>query len=375
MRRLGAGSTTIALVRSPIFAYRQCDELTRLSIAEAKAKNHSFVENGTFTFYVWPIGCTLHVQNITAEVLGNNQMVRTTSNVTEIDRTKLFTRLAPTNPLERSWEDLIETIWFAEFDTGDSADSSKGESIPVDWLENLFLPLLNGTSLPYSGAKMPSIGDRFAAMESTLERLSALAYGLVIQSFRSQAHDGLPDVATSWAAVNGTVSGQQAVVRGKFTINGPQVVIGSVCVMVLLFAVLFAVIARGQDKEEMRSDVVRDGGVIDLISLAKGSAVPRILAGGSLLSTSAEHRREVAEQTLVTYVPVYSSILRPDVSLACRFGNDRLDTLEHIRNGSEISRSADVGGRLGFIVHDTNFDFSKSPNNPLSQRQLSTQCC
>lgn len=237
-------------------------------------------------------------------------MARTTMNVSEIDRTNLFARPAPTIPLERSWENLIEAIYTAEVDTGDSADSTQGEVLPIQWLENFFLPLLNGTSLPGAGQKTPTIGERFAAMESTLERLSALAYGLIIQSFRSQAHDGTPQVAATWAAVNGTVLGQQAVVRGKFTINGPQVVIGSVCVTILLLAVLFAVIARTQDSEEMHSDVVRDGGVIDLISLAKGSAVPSILAGGSLSSTSAKHRREVAERTLVSCVPDYASVSR-----------------------------------------------------------------
>lgn len=195
-------------------------------------QNHSFRENGTFTLFAWPIGCSLRVQNITADVLGNNQLVRTVTNVTQTDPTKLFTRPEATDPLERSWEQLIEAIYFSEYSSGRSADSSGGEFLALHWLENIFLPILNDTTLPGGGEHAPSVGDRLSLMSETLERLSALAYGLIIQSFRSQAHDGIPQVAADWAPVSRYVSGQQVVVRGKFTINGLQVVIGTVCVLV-----------------------------------------------------------------------------------------------------------------------------------------------
>lgn len=248
--------------------------------------------------YAWPIGCSIYVQDITAEVLGNNRLLRTTSSPIPIGTSNIFNRPTSTDVLEIAWEPLIAAVYWAEYETGSSSsNSSKGEILPADWLQDLILPSLSGNS---------SLVDRISAMEDVLERFTALAYGLIIQSFRSQTHDGIPEVAASWLPANRDVLGEQSIVRGKFTINGLQLIIGAVCVAVLVLSSLCAMALSTDKTEEARTSLIRDGGVIDLISLMNGSSVPGILADGSLMNTSEEKRREVAERTFVVYVAVTS---------------------------------------------------------------------
>jgi hypothetical protein len=104
---------------------------------------HAFLEDGTFTLYTWPIGCSLYIDNITAEVRSNNKLLSSTSKSPGIDPPNLFKREQPTDPLLTGWEPLIESIWYSEFGSGYSPNSTGGgEQIPVRWLEDtLYAPL------------------------------------------------------------------------------------------------------------------------------------------------------------------------------------------------------------------------------------------
>jgi hypothetical protein len=139
-----------------------------------------------------------------------------------------------------------------------------------------------------------------AAMEKVLEQLTGLAYGMAIQSFRSQTRDGSTVVSSNWNPTSAIVTGHRIVLRGKFVVNGLQVVVGAICVCVLAFAMLFAVAQRGDEAPDTRGGVVRDGGVIDLISLVNRSALPRIIAGtNGVAASTKDERRAVAERTMV----------------------------------------------------------------------------
>jgi hypothetical protein len=229
---------------------------------------------------------------------GNNKLLSSTSSSSSIDRTNLFKREPPTDPLLIGWEPLIESIWYSEVGSADSADSSGGEQIPAQWLENILYAPLN-SSMPSATGPSLTVAERMGAMENILEQLTGLAYGMIIQSFRSQTRDGSTSVGSSWTPTSAIVTGQLVLLRGKFVVNGLQIMVGTICVCVLGFAVLFTVAQRGDEAPDARGGVVRDGGVIDLISLANRSALPRIIAGANAVTSTKDERRAVAERTMV----------------------------------------------------------------------------
>lgn len=285
---------------------------------------NAFLENGTFTVYMWPIGCTFFVQNATAEVQGNNKLLKSElSSPTQMDYTNLFAPTSPAlksryDPLERSWEPLIHSIIESEIGTGGSADSSGGEQLPYQWLENIVYLNLNSSTLPgSSSSESPTVTERFEAIERALGGLTGLAYGMLVQSFRAQTLDAsaggnisLSGVGNNWRPTMALVDGQQIILRGRLKINGLQVVIGTLSVVMICLAVMFALAPNRTRHETPVEDVVRDGGVIDVISLANHSTLPSILADDMHGETrdyngspgSKDKRRMIAERTTIAYV-------------------------------------------------------------------------
>jgi hypothetical protein len=265
-----------------------------LAPAPEEEQKHAFLENGTFTLYVWPIGCSLYIDNITAEVGGNNKLLSSTSKPRDIDRTHVFNRERPTDPLLISWEPLIESIWYSEMGTA----ISSGAGIPVQWLENiLYAPLNSG--VPSTTGPSPTVAERMAAMEKILEHLTGLAYGMLVQSFRSQTRDGSTVVGLNWEPTSAIITGQRVVLCGKFVVNGLQTVVGTISICVLAFALLFAITQRCDNAPDSHGGVIRDGGVIDLISLVNRSALPGVIASANVAASTKDERRAVAERTMV----------------------------------------------------------------------------
>lgn len=229
---------------------------------------------------------------------GNNKLLSSTSKNTDVNRADLFKREHPTDPLLINWEPLIQSLWFSETGSVDSTNSSGGDQIPAQWLENILYAPLN-SSVPSGIGFPPTVAERMAAMEKKLEQLTALTYGMIVQSFRSQARDDSTAVGSDWKPTSAIVAGQRVVLRGKFVVNGLQVVVSTICVCVLAFSVLFSVAQRGN---EAPGSVAREGGVIDLISLVNRSALPRIIAGANAATSRKDERRAVAEQTMIVYV-------------------------------------------------------------------------
>lgn len=246
----------------------------------------------------------MFVNNITAEILGTNSLLRTTSRPPPLDRTNLFVRPEPTNILERSWEQLIESIYYSELGTGGSADSSGGEVLPRQWLEGQLLPIFNATTLPGSKDEIysPTTIDRTTTLESFLERLTALSYGIIVQNFRSQTRDKVFSVSSSWKPVMAMVVGKRQTVRGLLNINGLQLFIGTACSIMLVLAVSFALATPSDEEQGNSHGVKRDGGVIDLMSLVDQSSLPSILVGRDPKETTDQQRRAIAERTSIACV-------------------------------------------------------------------------
>lgn len=275
---------------------------------------------------MWPIGCSLFVENATAQVLGSNKLLtNSVSPSSMINRADLFTPTNPllksrTDPIEARWERFIEAILFSEIGTGDSADSIGGEQMPRQWLENIVFSSFYSSDLAgASNPENPTMAERFDGMERALEDVTALGFGMIIQSFRSLTldalkittggSDGLNDVAKTWKPVTALVSGQRATVLGQLRVNGVQVIIGTLCVITLTLAIILVLAPDFSDDRRVRKDgVVRDGSVIDLISLVNNSTLPSIIANdglGDVYGSNAivkvnDERRKIAERTKIT---------------------------------------------------------------------------
>ena len=254
-----------------------------------------------------------------------------------INHSNLFKKEQPTDPLLTSWGPLIDAMWFSEVGAGTTVSSAHMAQLPERWLENiLYKPLNSSVSSPIG--RSPSVAERMAATEDIFAQVTGLVYGMLIQWLRSQA---LAGNTTNWKPTSAIVTGQQGVLRGKFVVNGFQVVIGTICVCVLAFAVLFTVAEGGNGTHDV--DIIRDGGVIDIISLVNQSALPSIIAGGhDVKAPMNDARREVAERTKTVWVLSLHTASAVILMSNFSFGNARLDTPERIHDGEVTSSSVSV---------------------------------
>ncbi|KAF9511950.1 hypothetical protein BS47DRAFT_1124728 [Hydnum rufescens UP504] len=76
---------------------------------------NAFLENVNATFYIWPIGCSLFVQNFTAHVLGDNTLLWRNITHTPTDNpTPFLWHDIPHDPLEIAWGDMITQIYLSQ---------------------------------------------------------------------------------------------------------------------------------------------------------------------------------------------------------------------------------------------------------------------
>ena len=85
---------------------------------------------------------------------------------------------------------------------------------------------------------------------------------------------GDPTLARTWSPQNAIVAGEHTVLKMHLQVNGIPLLVGSLSVLVL--CAISAICVIGHD---VTGDTLRDGGVIDLVSLMHNSALPEILAG------------------------------------------------------------------------------------------------
>ena len=109
------------------------------------------------------------------------------------------------------------------------------------------------------------------ALEEALSSITSLAYALLAQRWRRIVSDGDNAVLGS----RGT-NGSRAVssITGLYPGKRMPLFVGSVSTLVLVVVSLICVVGHG-----VTDGVIRDGGVIDLVSLLHDSTLPSILAG------------------------------------------------------------------------------------------------
>lgn len=153
---------------------------------------------------------------------------------------------------------------------------------------------LEGNSVPLLGAVCSTIGDavygipwlqdtmqsllnerpNITTLEDNLASIGALAYSLLFQAWRSRYASGDAALASTWVPQYATVPGEHSVLKAHLQVNGIPLLVGSLSVIVLVAISAMCVVGHGTT-----DSVVRDGGVIDLVSLLHNSALPEILAG------------------------------------------------------------------------------------------------
>lgn len=217
---------------------------------------HAFNESTNVTFYLWPLACILVTENATALVQGDGTLL--TLNVTNSTSYIPFPYLdnEPKNTLEQYFAPMIDVI------IGSEGGNSGGEE-GFTWLEE---------SLREQLVKAPSL----RAFEESLGSIISLMYSLLIQTWRTRYASGDQTLASTWAPQNTTLQGQHPVTRARLTVNGIPLMFGLSVTLILTAVSLLCIVGHG-----INDHVVRDGGIIDLVSLLHNSSLPDIIAGES----------------------------------------------------------------------------------------------
>ena len=213
----------------------------------------AFNESVTVTFYIWPLGCVLVTNNATARVRGDGSLL--SLNVTNPAPYTPFPFFSnqPKNALEKYFSPLHDAIISSEGGGGlDQGDT---------WIEQALRTTL---------ADQPSL----RALEESLGSITSLAYSLLIQRWRTRRSDGDRTLSSNWVPENKTAQGHYPLLRAYLQVNGIPLLVGSISTLVLVVVSVICVVDH-----RITDHIVRDGGVIDLVSLLHGSALPYIIAG------------------------------------------------------------------------------------------------
>jgi len=198
---------------------------------------------------------------------GDGTLVKVDRQDTDLPNTPYpFLRALPSNGVERTFWDLIDS-------------SNIGLNY---WITPTLLSVIaNGTGL--------------ASMEREFSNITAMLYALLIENWKTRLQQGDMTVRALWTPEPVMLDGTQPLLFARLCINLPQLLLGSVGTVLLILVALMVVWDR-----DLRDTVVRDGGVIDMISLLNGSSLPAILASvDSEFDNTNDARRELAERTHV----------------------------------------------------------------------------
>jgi hypothetical protein len=202
---------------------------------------------------------------------GDGTLIKVDGQDTDLHNTPYpFLRGLPSSGLERTFWDLINSSDF----------------IVNDWITpTLLFAIANGTGH----------GAGLASMERELSTITAMYYALLVQSWKTRLQQGDPTVGVLWTPEPVMLDGTEPLLFARLRINLPQLFVGSAGTVLLILVALVIIWSR-----DLRNAVVRDGGVIDIISLLDGSSLPAILAAAdSELGDTKNARRGQAERTYV----------------------------------------------------------------------------
>lgn len=265
------------------------------------------------------LGCTLHMNNATAHVRGDSTLLAYNATSTTPVTPFPFENNEPQNALEAEWIPLLDALTRSEGDTGDHQGAT--------WLEQTLQADLQAK---------PNI----TTLEDDLASITALFYALLIQRWRTRSAANDTSLAENWSPNTATVPGSHLVLMAGLQVNPVPLIVGCLCTAVL--AIISLVWLRGHDTSE---NVVRDGGVIDLVALLHDSALPGLIAGEVEDGNPAaarmmfETRSARSRRALVAYGQ--GSLDLPE--RVRRRLNSHLDPVTLSRLSSAVSRSPNFG--------------------------------
>lgn len=217
---------------------------------------HAFNESAEVTFYTWPLGCILVTENATASVSGDGELVSVNiSSPTSYDPFPYLIN-TPNTPMEANFAPLFAAISASE---GAAGGGAQGDT----WLER---------SLRTRLEQKPTL----RAFEDALSSIMSTAYALLIQRWRTRFSTNDNTLTSNWIPQTATVLGHFPVLKAHLEVNAIPLLIGSISTLILAVVSLICIIGH-----EASDHIVRDGGVIDIISLMHDSALPSILAASS----------------------------------------------------------------------------------------------
>ena len=298
---VGIDDPVIYTMTVPVYSWLTNDTVGRLRVSSiitvvilillsGNPLKSAFKENLTLSFHFWPIACSIYVETVTAEVRGDNYLLSHTDNTSSIfNTTTPFARPPPTSPLERNWAALMDDIDESDIMYG-YYDMQFGSGLygTDEWLQNRILALLNGTT--------STPAQKLGALEADLQSITSIAYSIVFGQIYNSKNS---TVARNSNII--TVLGQEHVPLGKLQVNGPQLFVGFVCILVLLACVL---ISSGLTlvTEESGDVYMLSGEVLDLMCLMKNSALPELLNNTGAAPSNTSTRRAEAEKLDVVLV-------------------------------------------------------------------------
>ncbi|KAF8321483.1 uncharacterized protein EI90DRAFT_3131571 [Cantharellus anzutake] len=216
-----------------------------------KFSTHRFEGNVTLTLHLYHFACSLYTLPVVAKVGGNGQLLSTDEPKHPPTAMTPFLRTPPMSMMERSFMNLTDSI------------------IDLQYPDNVaFIPLetkILATLVSGSGIE---------AVEDFLGYSTALAYSLLVQTFRTSALlAGNTSVLPYWEPIYDHADGVQQVLRAKLHVNGLHLLISSICVTLIIICVTSSALFVPHHHGPMH-----DGGVIDIITLMQGSRIPQSIA-------------------------------------------------------------------------------------------------
>ncbi|KAF9509066.1 hypothetical protein BS47DRAFT_1397251 [Hydnum rufescens UP504] len=131
------------------------------------------------------------------------------------------------------------------------------------------------------------------SLEDWLSSFAALYYSFLVQHWRA---NGNLTGSQWWSEATGPVVGTQLVLFGRLDLNPSQLILGCICVIAMIIASAISMLGV-----RIQQEPVRDGSVMDMISLLRGSSLPGIIAGDGDEDLGRDGRRHRAERTMVMY--------------------------------------------------------------------------
>lgn len=180
-----------------------------------------------------------------------------TTNTSSVSSSRSLTRpVVPLDPLEMQWSLLFTSMWKAEVDLG--VASNDGAELALPWMDTSWSLFMGADDGPLS----------LSLMEDRLAHFAALYYAALDRHFRAEGSLA----AKWWKPLTGEVIGTRQELSAQLGVNGIQLIVGCVCVLVLLLTSLFSM-----GLHRRKGGITWTGGVIDIISLLRDSSISTLI--------------------------------------------------------------------------------------------------